>query len=101
MTTELRGRVRNTQTATTIGPLAAARAAQAARRAAGDPVVRLDPAERARLNPRSLRLAVTAKCWDCVGGDADPNPRGRIRECSVTRCALHSTRPYQAKGDAA
>lgn len=56
---------------------------------------RLDPVAKAKTKPKSLRLAVTAKCWDCVGGDADPGPRQRIRECGVRRCPLHPVRPYQ------
>lgn len=76
-----------------------AREAAAARRAAGLPVAeRLDPIEKARRKPTSLRLAITAKCWDCQGGASDPNPRGRIGSCEVTRCPLHPVRPWQ-RGD--
>ncbi len=67
-------------------------------RAAGEITVRRTPIERARENPRSLRLAVTAKCFDCVGGDCDPNPRGRIASCPAAKCPLHPVRPYQGKG---
>lgn len=62
---------------------------------AGQTIVRLDPIEKAKKKPKSLRLAVNAKCWDCVGGTSDPGPRGRIRDCTVTRCPLHPVRPYQ------
>jgi hypothetical protein len=70
-----------------------ARAASAAKRAAGIQPERLDPIERARRNPTSLRLAINAKCWDCQGGDADPNPRQRIRDCEILSCPLHAVRP--------
>lgn len=54
-----------------------------------------DPMQRAREKPKSLRLAVTAKCWDCNGGDADPRPRLRIRDCPCTKCPLWPVRPWQ------
>jgi hypothetical protein len=74
----------------------AARAALRAYRESGDarPMERLNPLERAAKNPRSAKLAIHAKCYDCQGGDADPGIRARIRECSVTRCPLHPHRPY-------
>lgn len=53
------------------------------------------PAEALARNPRSLRLAINAKCWDCQGGDADPAPRKRIGTCGCTTCPLHAVRPYQ------
>ena len=73
-----------------------ARAARAAKLAAGEPIERLDPIERAKLKPTSLRAAINGKCASCVcwvGGD--PNPRERIRECPSTKCPLWPVRPYQ------
>lgn len=70
-------------------------AARAARDAAGMVTERLDPMERARRNPQSLRMAITAKCWDCQGGDDDPHPRWRIGNCTAPECPLYSHRPYQ------
>jgi hypothetical protein len=63
---------------------------------------RLDPLEKARRNPKSLRLAVNAKCFDCEGGNADPNVQRRIGTCSIAACPLHPVRPYQelAAGEA-
>lgn len=72
-----------------------ARARAAELREAGEKIERLDPIEKAARNPKSLRLAINAKCWDCVGGPADPAPRRRIGECAQTRCSLHPVRPYQ------
>ena len=64
----------------------------------GIEVERLDPIQKARKNPKSLRAAINGKCWDCVGADGDPNPRKRIRECLAGDwCPLHPVRPYQAK----
>lgn len=67
----------------------------AAKRAAGEEIERLDPVEKARRNPQSLRLAINAKCWDCQGGASDPGIRDRIGSCQVSRCSLHPVRPYQ------
>lgn len=75
--------------------LARGRAAVQARRASGEAIVRLDPIERARRNPTSLRAAITGKCWECQGGDADPHPRQRIRDCEIHSCPLHPVRPYR------
>ena len=75
--------------------LEAARAARAAKIAAGEKLVQLNPMEKARANPTSLRAAINGKCWDCQGGDCDPGIRQRIGACSVTKCPLHPVRPYQ------
>ena len=68
-------------------------------KASGGKVERLDPIEKARKNPGSLRLAVTAMCWHCAGAGADGQDftRTTIRECGVTKCPLHPHRPYQAQ----
>lgn len=64
-------------------------------RAKGLSPERLNPIERARRSPRSLRAAVTAKCWECCGGGQDPGTRRAIAECSARSCPLHPHRPYQ------
>lgn len=81
-------------------PLEKAHAAMRARREAGEVVTRRDPIEKAASKPTSLRLACSAKCFDCVGRDADPGWRKRIGECSVTRCPLWPVRPYQRGAEA-
>ena len=81
-----------------LTPLQKAHAALAARRAAGDIAPRLDPIAKARANPKSLRLAITAKCFECMGGGEDSGTRKLIRGCtSHATCPLHPVRPYQAK----
>ena len=77
--------------------LTKARTRLAELKAAGQKMERLDPIEKAKRNPASLRLAITAMCWHCAGAGADGQEftRTTIRECSVTRCPLHSHRPYQ------
>lgn len=68
------------------------------RESGGKPGPSLDPIEKARQNPNSLRLSINAKCFDCVGAGADPNPRGAIRDCPIKGCALFPVRPYQLSG---
>jgi hypothetical protein len=70
----------------------AAKAYREQRKAAGLST-RRTPYERSQDNPTSLRLAINAMCWQCQGEDADPNNRGRIRECQITGCALWGLRP--------
>lgn len=67
----------------------------AARRAAGEKIVVLNPIEKAAANPKSLRLAINGKCFDCVGAGHDPNPRKEIGQCPSTDCPLWNVRPYQ------
>ena len=54
-----------------------------------------DPLEKLRQNPTSLRAAINAKCWDCVGMDSDPAPKWRIGNCHMSDCGLFAVRPYQ------
>ncbi|MEX3984034.1 hypothetical protein AB4Y45_34155 [Paraburkholderia sp. EG287A] len=57
--------------------------------------VHRNPVEQAQANPKSVKAAVKAFCWECVGADADPGAKFRVRDCTVTRCALHPHRPWQ------
>ncbi|KVP75392.1 hypothetical protein WJ96_06415 [Burkholderia ubonensis] len=65
-------------------------------RASGWKPVHRNPVEQAEANPKSLKAAIKAFCWTCVGADADPGAKFRVRDCSVTRCSLHPHRPWQA-----
>jgi len=58
-------------------------------------IKRLNPLEKAKTNPKSLRLAVNAKCFECEGEDYDPGWRGRIRGCIIPDCPLFPVRPYR------
>jgi len=69
--------------------LAKARAVAAKAREAGT-LERLSPIERAKRQPKSLRLAINGKCWDCTCGQVK-----EIRYCKITKCTLWSVRPYQ------
>lgn len=55
------------------------------------------PIEKAQDKPTSLRLAINAKCFDCVGCGFDPKPTNEIRNCKITTCPLWNVRPYQNK----
>lgn len=65
-------------------------------RAAGWKPVRLNPVDQYHRNPTSLRAAIKAHCWVCVGADADPGAKFRVRDCAVgPKCALFNHRPWQ------
>lgn len=52
----------------------------------------------AATNPKSISLAIAARCWQCVGGGADPAAVEQIKKCTIGDCALYPVRPYQAHG---
>jgi hypothetical protein len=53
--------------------------------------------KRSKKNPKSLKLAMRAMCFHCIGGTAeempDPGWHREIQECTATECPLHSYRP--------
>lgn len=53
------------------------------------PVV-LDPIEKAKANPKSLRRAINAKCYDCACFQ-----RVEVTKCQAKDCPLHALRPWQ------
>lgn len=55
----------------------------------------MTPTQKHNQNPKSLRLAINAHCYQCQGEDADPCVQWRIGNCEITTCALFSVRPYQ------
>lgn len=71
-------------------------------RASGWKPVVLNPREKAKANPKSLKLAIRAHCWECCGGDAKGNNvRQRVHECDlIEKCALWPHRPWQKLGAA-
>ena len=82
-----------------IDRLAAARekAAQIrqAHKEAGIAIVRLNPIEKLKAHPKSMRASINAMCWRCQGEDADPSVQWRIGNCLCTDCALWGFRPHQ------
>ena len=61
-------------------------------KAAKRPDVILDPLQKARANPKSLRYAINAKCYDCCC-----NQRIEVKLCAATDCPLFALRPWQNK----
>lgn len=55
-------------------------------------VVQLSPVEKLAKNPKSLRLAINAMCYQCMGGY-----KNEIKGCTATGCALYNVRPYRGK----
>lgn len=56
----------------------------------------LDPVEKAKRNPGSLKLAIRAHCYLCEGGDSDPGVRYRVGTCALEdKCPLWRHRPWQ------
>ena len=80
-------------------PLEKAQQVMAERRAAGIAVERLDPIEKARRNPKSLRLAINAFCCTCMGGSDESGWKGQIRDCTSLACPLYIVRPYQSSDE--
>lgn len=50
----------------------------------------MDPIEKARANPKSLRAAINAKCFDCCCFQ-----RKEVTLCTATDCPLFNLRPWQ------
>ena len=53
----------------------------------------LNPEEKAKSNPNSMKYAIAAKCFDCTCGQRD-----EIKLCSITDCSLYNFRPYKLSG---
>ena len=53
----------------------------------------LNPEEKAKANPNSMKYAIAAKCWDCTCGQKE-----EIRLCYITDCSLYNFRPYKLSG---
>lgn len=60
---------------------------------------KFNPIARAKEHP-GLRSCINAKCWECMGGGDEADPRRLIRECSSPGCPLWPVRPYQQRTDA-
>ena len=50
----------------------------------------LNPEEKAKQNPTSMKYAIRAKCWDCACGQKE-----EIKSCTITDCSLYNFRPYK------
>ncbi len=77
-----------------LSPLDKARAKKKELKSSGMLKV-VSPTQRALAAPKSLRKAVTAFCFECVGGDGEPGARNQVRNCTAHRCPLFGVRPWQ------
>lgn len=59
------------------------------------PKKRVSPNEWASRQPKSLRLAINAMCYQCQGEDAGPSFQWRIGNCEIPTCGLFKVRPFQ------
>ena len=50
-----------------------------------------NPLEKAKQNPNSMRFAINAMCYDCMG--REPGWRNVVRECPSPDCPIYSLRP--------
>jgi hypothetical protein len=50
----------------------------------------LNPIQKAKQNPKSLRFAINAKCYDCSGFT-----RVDVTDCDMPGCELYFLRPWQ------
>jgi len=78
--------------------LQALQEARLKRQELGIKIVVRNPIEKSRDNPKSLRLAINGKCFDCQGGGRDPGTKEAIRDCFDKECCLYEVRPYQKIG---
>ena len=53
----------------------------------------LNPIEKAKQNPNSMRFAINAQCYDCMGKEA--GWRNEVRNCPSSECPLYGLRPYK------
>ena len=53
----------------------------------------LNPIERAKQNPKSMRLAINAQCYDCMGRES--GWKNEVRNCPSKNCPLLGFRPYK------
>ena len=53
------------------------------------------PREKHDDQPLSLRRAITAKCYECMGDGSETGWTQLIKNCCSVTCPLHTVRPYQ------
>ena len=52
-----------------------------------------NPIERAKQNPKSRVLAITAFCYDCMGQES--GWRNMVQTCTAPKCPLYGFRPHK------
>ena len=66
------------------------KAAEYRRKVASGEIQILSPRQKSRNKPKSLRLAINAKCFDCTC-----DQKREVTMCVMTDCSLWSLRPWQ------
>lgn len=56
-----------------------------------------NPKERYEDSPKSLKLAIGAFCYECMGYEA--GYISGIKDCSANSCPLYNHRPYKRRND--
>jgi hypothetical protein len=57
-------------------------------------VKNITPTQRSKLNPKSLRLAINAQCYDCIYDKSDVGTwRQQVAACPSANCPLYCQRP--------
>ena len=52
------------------------------------------PMDKVRLNPKSLRCAINAQCYECIYDKSDIGSwRQQVQACPSTLCPLYRVRP--------
>ena len=59
-----------------------------------EPAKPMTPHEKAKSNPKSLRFAINAFCFECNGFD-----RKAVTDCCAPECPLWSVRPWKKNQD--
>lgn len=57
--------------------------------------MRAEYATRVRDGRGKIAATIKAICFECVGEDADPGPKQRVRDCEIMKCPLRPVRPWQ------
>ena len=75
----------------TVKKIQKARAKLAENRAKG--IKAPNPIEKAIQNPKSMRFAINAMCFDCLG--QEQGWRNMVKTCTSPNCPLYELRPYK------
>ena len=77
----------------TVKQLQKARAKLAENRSRG--IKPPNPIKRAKQKPNSMRFAINAMCYDCMGRES--GWRNMVQTCTAPGCPLYGLRPHKSK----
>ncbi|GAA6183768.1 hypothetical protein NBRC116595_10160 [Aliiglaciecola sp. NS0011-25] len=62
----------------------------------------ITPMQRAKSNPKSLRLAINAQCYDCIYDKSESGTwRQQVEACPSKNCPLYLNRPTSSSQEEA